>query len=476
MIAKIIVPSHPFRSCNDRRGVDRFPYSFMKIENAQTTEKRKRCHPSKPAQRSFVLFLLILGVVVGYGIFFFHRMKSLKLYELDDAVTFYSSLDMVNRYILTTQNALETQARYATALERMKQNCPHPATQIPSRSPHNVVVIMGESLRRQDMHCYGYPLENTPHLDSLIANGSLIVYDDVVTCGPNTYSSLKEVLTLRDRVQKKEWDETTSLPIAFSSAGYFTYWCSNQEPNGTWIEAISTVANSSDSLFYTLGTKSSTSFIWKSGMDPYDESLLSHLLDYHGLPQGYTNLFTLIHLYGNHSDFSDRYPESFDQFKGSDLKETHLTKEQAQKSAEYMNSILYNDWVVSKIIDFYSKTSSIVIYLSDHGLSRYDLPDNPDHCAHAAHPLSMQVPFMVYFSNSFAEENPDLVELIDKCKELPFMTDYFSNSLVSLMGIQSQYSNPPFELWSKDFNADRPRHFSGWGEDFTFERKQRTKL
>lgn len=428
-------------------------------------------------KRFFTLLLLVIGgVVIGYGFYFYHKMSKLELRDMNDAVTFYSSLDMVNRYILTTQKALETQTRYATAIDRMRENKPSPATQVPSRAQHNVVVIMGESLRRQDMHCYGYPLENTPHLDSLVANGSLILYDDVVTCAPNTILSLKEVLTLRDKMEEKEWDETTSLPIAFSSAGYFTYWCSNQEPNGVWIEMVSTVANSSDSLFYTIKTKNSASFFWNSGVDSFDEMVLPHLLDYRNLSQEYNKLFTVIHLQGSHFEFPNRYPDTFDRFKGSDIKEPHLDEDQAQNSAAYMNSILYNDWVVSKIIDFYSQTSSIVIYLSDHGLSRYDLPDNPDHCTHAAHPLAMQVPFMVYFSERFVRENPDIVESVEKAKERPFMTDYFSNSLVSLMGIQSQYSNPPFELWSKDFNADRPRHFSGWGEDFTFERKQRDNL
>ena len=42
----------------------------------------------------------------------------------------------------------------------------------------NVVVVVGESMRRDYMHCYGYPLANTPAQDSLIATGDLIPFTD----------------------------------------------------------------------------------------------------------------------------------------------------------------------------------------------------------------------------------------------------------------------------------------------------------
>ena len=40
-----------------------------------------------------------------------------------------------------------------------------------------IVIIIGESMRRDYMHCYGYPLPNTPKQDSLVATGDLILLD-----------------------------------------------------------------------------------------------------------------------------------------------------------------------------------------------------------------------------------------------------------------------------------------------------------
>ena len=46
-----------------------------------------------------------------------------------------------------------------------------------------VVVVLGESMRRNYMHCYGYPLENTPYADSLIQAKELVAFTDVVSTG-----------------------------------------------------------------------------------------------------------------------------------------------------------------------------------------------------------------------------------------------------------------------------------------------------
>ena len=44
-----------------------------------------------------------------------------------------------------------------------------------------VVVVLGESMRRNYMHCYGYPLENTPKQDSLVKTGDLVLFSDAIS-------------------------------------------------------------------------------------------------------------------------------------------------------------------------------------------------------------------------------------------------------------------------------------------------------
>lgn len=416
-----------------------------------------------------IILCFIFALLIGYGYRYYRYILNIEVVSVTAMDEFYNEADMYHRYLFAMKRVFDTQRHYARAEKQMLENRPTPPIVSPKRKRHNVVVIIGESLRRLDMHCYGYPLENTPHIDSLVRQGSLWLYDDVVTIAPNTVQALRRVLTLRDRKDEdKPWDETTSLPIAFKSAGYLTYWCSNQEPNGIWIEEVSTIARTSDTLAYVERIQNNYAFFWGADKSPYDEALFPFLMDYRALSSD-ENLFTIVHLIGSHYSYKDRYPQSWSRFSGKDIEEAHLNEEQAEISATYMNSILYNDWVVSEIMKYYSKTSSIVIYLSDHGEGRYDDPDDLGFCGHTCTKNSMQIPLMVYMSDSFKKENPDIVELVKAGVHRPFMSDYFSTSLVSLMGIKSQYTNPSRELWSPSFDSKRPRHLEMWGSELIFE-------
>ncbi len=422
----------------------------------------------------------IVLLILAFGLPHTYKIKGIVTDGITntEAYTLAHEYNMMSRYIGTTLGVFANQKRYDEMGQNLWKNVPTNVRLIPQRKPHNVVVIIGESLRRLDMHCYGYPLENTPHLDSLVQAGSLVLYDDVVCPQPNTITSLRRVLTIRGEDEQAPWDATTTLPIAFSSAGYKTYWCSNQEMAGDWIEEVSLIASTADSSYYTEGSTSS-SFHWKAGRVKYDELLLPHLTDYRQTTSSSGHLLVMTHLMGNHADFTDRYPhERFGRFTAEDLQhlEPHLSSGEAQNSAEYMNSILYNDYIVSEIIKYYSHSSSIVIYFSDHGLARYDNPDAPHQTAHSVSERSLQIPFMVYMSDQFADENPDILLAVQRARYKPFMTDLFTSSLMGLMGIESNYTIPRLQLWSLSYDATRPRCIKGFGSEVTFSPKHPDQL
>lgn len=59
----------------------------------------------------------------------------------------------------------------------------------------NVVVLIGESMRKDYMHCYGYPLENTPAQDSLIASGDMVRFSDVIASAAWTTGSVSAAMS-----------------------------------------------------------------------------------------------------------------------------------------------------------------------------------------------------------------------------------------------------------------------------------------
>ena len=79
-----------------------------------------------------------------------------------------------------------------------------------------IVIIIGETLRRDYLHCYGYPLSNTPHMDSLLATGDMIKYTDVISPAGNTIESLTKVLTMQQNESPKPWYEYPALGLILS--------------------------------------------------------------------------------------------------------------------------------------------------------------------------------------------------------------------------------------------------------------------
>lgn len=439
-------------------------------------------HYRREALRPWRLIACILLLAVPTYIVVTVRAQRDVDVRLQESYDYYRSADMVNRYIATTRGGLKTVRHAKEKLAYLRNNLPKVTLTNQVRSPHNVVVIMGESLRRLDMHCYGYPLEDTPHLDSLVQAGSLILYDDVVSCAPTTLLSLRKVFSIRDVSNPNQpWDETSTLPLAFSQAGYRTYWATNQEVAGEYMTDITVIANTSDTLASTDMLDSTVSWLWDRGPKnkKHDEQILPLLQDYKTIAmRGKENLFTLVHLMGSHIDYKDRYPEQFRVFKAQDILpiEPHLLSKEAEKSAHYINSVLYNDWIVNEIIRYYSHTSSIVIYMSDHAVTRYDDPLEPHSTAHSMTQHSLSIPFMVYMSDQFMAENPDIVKLVKGACHRPFITNLFTNSLLGLMGIQVPYSSPQIELWSAQYDVTRPREVHEWGEEITFEPKYPSQI
>ena len=315
----------------------------------------------------------------------------------------------------------------------------------------NVVVVIGEALRRGYMHCYGYPLDNTPKLDSLISDGSIIPYSNVISPATSTIESLTKVLTYLSLNSPGAWHNYPNLTNVLSRCGYETYWVSNQEVVGDYIQPISVIAKMSGKMNYV---KMRTSVADLSSVHNvgYDMEVLPYLHKYES--QGKKNVAQFIHLIGCHIDYSRRYPVSYKRFTSKDI----VAEGDKACIAHYVNSIYYNDDVVANIIKHYQNQKTLLFYFSDHGESLFDAPSKPTYFGHVRSLKSnVEIPFMVYVSPQLREEHPELYERILRYKDRPIVNDLFTNSLLELLGITNKYSNPKLEFFSDGYDEARPR-------------------
>lgn len=334
------------------------------------------------------------------------------------------------------------------------------------KEPHNLVIIIGETLRRDYMHCYGYTLDDTPKLDSLIATGNLVPFSDVVSPAPNTIESLTKVLTFQTNEDNGKWYNYPALPHIFSQNGYWVHWCSNQESSGTFIQPINTFAQLSNER----------NFVNARGIDEENQEAL-HFYDGDVLPSlitldsisdhKYANLLQIVHLQGSHPVYEKRYPQSYARFT-ADSVPVKRSSEKDKIVATYINSVYYNDYIVSSIIEKYSKEPSIVIYFSDHGEILYDNPDDPEYYGHGMTKEALSIPFMVYVSPEMQKMHPEIMEDIKIASSRPIMIDLFTHTLCDFIGIKTKYSNPKLNFLGDGYDSDRPRVIRSFSQEIRF--------
>ncbi len=316
---------------------------------------------------------------------------------------------------------------------------------------HQVVLIIGESMRPDYMHCYGYNLENTPHLDSLIQKKGMYLFTDVVAPGHQTAKCIPEILSFKLEEEPEAWYEKASLPKIMSQAGYQTFWLSTQENYSAVVRSISAISHKLvDSCFYV--------------KNDYDNEILPYVDKEITRTKGKNN-FSIINLMGSHVNYADRYPKDFAKFRAKDI-QTRLDVNNSQKEniANYVNSIYFNDYVVSEIIKKYDEEPSIIIYLSDHGQAIYDDQNNPNLAGHCLNLGGLSVPMMIYINDKMKEIYPtEKLAEIEKAQDKAFITDALPYAIMGLLDIQTSINNDQYNLFSEKYNVARKR-MPHWGK------------
>jgi heptose-I-phosphate ethanolaminephosphotransferase len=215
-------------------------------------------------------------------------------------------------------------------------------------SPDILVLGIGESLRAQNMQVYGYNRQTTPKLSKLASQSELIVYPRAYAAGTNTWVSIPSALT---KVTQSN-DLSKSIINLAKEAGYKTYWFSNQAQLSVYDFTVSAIANQADH----------SSFISpdQAGLE-YDSALIPKLRKTLSAKASGEKLFIVLHFYGSHMEFSDRYPDEYAQFNATD-----------SRLDDYDNSVLYTDALQAEIIDIVSEYAGQYIFFADHGLGNPD--------------------------------------------------------------------------------------------------------
>lgn len=217
----------------------------------------------------------------------------------------------------------------------------------PLDNKKNTIIIVGESVRKDFMHVYGFKYNNTPFLDSVKG----YFFDGYYSTSPNTSPSLQRTLSLYRDNNTSERDNVISIANA---SGIKTYWLSNQGFSGKFDTPVSRIAmNAKNKFFLKEGDFKS------KNIDDFE--LINQLEKIINNTNGGKVIF--MHMVGSH-------PKTCDRLNGFPVYETSNN----DNINCYISTIAKLDSFIKKIKSVMDSTNDdySIVYFSDHGMKISD--------------------------------------------------------------------------------------------------------
>ncbi len=319
------------------------------------------------------------------------------------------------------------------------------------------VLVVGETSRAADWQLMGY---DRPTNATLAEHDGVVPFAKTLSESNTTHKSVPLLLSpLTARTFGDSIYSVKGLVTAFKEAGFRTVFLSNQERNGSFIDFFGEEADKSV-------------FVKELQDDRYlqDEVLLDYLEE--ELEGDSGRLLVLLHTYGSHFNYHERYPAEFSRFTPDDATEAKRANRDMLLNA-YDNSILYTSDLLARLISRLEKdgVTAAMLYTSDHGEDIYD--DSRGLFLHASpRPSAYQlhVPYILWTSRGYAERYPDVVDAVagNAGKRVSSSESFFHTAL-DLSGIRCRAFDPSCSVASKDYREPQWFYLNDHNEGVTLK-------
>ncbi|HDX7787985.1 TPA: phosphoethanolamine transferase [Escherichia coli] len=263
------------------------------------------------------------------------------------------------------------------------------------------VLIVGESVRVDNMSLYGYTRSTTPQVEA--QRKQIKLFNQAISGAPYTALSVPLSLTADSVLSHDIHNYPDNIINMANRAGFQTFWLSSQSAfrqNGT---AVTSIAMRAMETVYVRG---------------FDELLLPHLSQ--ALQQNtQQKKLIVLHLNGSHEPACSAYPQSSAVFQPQD-----------DQDACYDNSIHYTDSLLGQVFELLKDRRASVMYFADHGLERDPTKKNVYfHGGREASQQAYHVPMFIWYS-------PVLGDGVDRTTENNIFSTAYNNYLINAwMGV-----------------------------------------
>ncbi|EFA6042210.1 phosphoethanolamine transferase [Escherichia coli O100:H21] len=263
------------------------------------------------------------------------------------------------------------------------------------------VLIVGESVRVDNMSLYGYTRSTTPQVEA--QRKQIKLFNQAISGAPYTALSVPLSLTADSVLSHDIHNYPDNIINMANQAGFQTFWLSSQSAfrqNGT---AVTSIAMRAMETVYVRG---------------FDELLLPHLSQ--ALQQNtQQKKLIVLHLNGSHEPACSAYPQSSAVFQPQD-----------DQDACYDNSIHYTDSLLGQVFELLKDRRASVMYFADHGLERDPTKKNVYfHGGREASQQAYHVPMFIWYS-------PVLGDGVDRTTKNNIFSTAYNNYLINAwMGV-----------------------------------------
>ena len=327
--------------------------------------------------------------------------------------------------------------------DRTSQDFCYGATSERAKDEREVyVLVIGETSRAHSWSLYGYPRETTPQLDSLRRTGGLIAFSDVLTQSNTTYKSVPILLSPADAASAAQLPRVEGLLTAFREAGFYTAFISNQPGNHSYVDFFAMQGDEHHPIRKELRHKKRR--LYDSDMLPYLQRLLA---------SDHPKLLVVLHTYGSHFSYRDRYPkeEAFFPVKG---RYSGSERDSLNLRNAYDNAVRQTDKFVSSVIRLLEEGDrpASLLYISDHGEDVYD--DERKRFLHSSPDVSyyqLHVPLLIWGDKRWREAHPKLFATGRTNSGKPISSNSVFHTLLELAGIHTSYRRDDLSVVNAHF-------------------------
>ncbi|MCC8039142.1 MAG: lipid A phosphoethanolamine transferase [Bacteroidales bacterium] len=318
-----------------------------------------------------------------------------------------------------------------------------------------IVLIIGETSRAENWQLMGYDRATNPRLSRV---EGLVAYPKALTQSNTTHKSVPMMMSsLTASTFGDSINRVKSVITAFREAGFHTAFLSNQQRNRSYIDYFGEEADR-------------CVFLKDDGQEHLDQDLLP--LFNEELSDTVNKLkFIVLHTYGSHFRYRDRYPAEYARFTPDDAIDARASNRDRLINA-FDNTIVYTDNVLSEIVKAIETQGcrAVMVYGSDHGEDIFDdergrfLHASPSPTAH-----QLRVPLLVYYKDDAMEtrrtappemeetadalslESPRLAALMENAGKVVSPSEVVFHTLLDAARISTPVFNPRLSLFNPSY-------------------------